>query len=94
MNVGKFGGSLFSNYAVSVTAELIGSLMCLLLDKTGRKPFHIGVLMGGSLACFLTLIPLILLDKCKIIIMTIANTFIFLFKNQNTYLIFEYCFIF
>ncbi|XP_078314378.1 organic cation transporter protein-like isoform X2 [Crassostrea virginica] len=63
MNVGKFGGSLFSNYAVSVTAELIGSLMCLLLDKTGRKPFHIGALMGGSLACFLTLIPLILLDK-------------------------------
>ncbi|XP_022331022.2 organic cation transporter protein-like isoform X2 [Crassostrea virginica] len=63
MNVGKFGGSLFSNYAVSVTAELIGSLMCLLLDKTGRKPFHIGVLMGGSLACFLTLIPMIFLDK-------------------------------
>jgi hypothetical protein len=65
INIGKFGGNLYSNTAVSITAELLGYLMCFFLDKTGRKPLHLGVLFGSSVACFLSLIPILLLDECK-----------------------------
>lgn len=65
MNIGRFSGNLYSNYAISVTAEILGYSMCFLLDRTGRKPLHLVVLFGSSVACFLTLVPLLLLDECK-----------------------------
>ncbi|XP_048779932.1 organic cation transporter protein-like isoform X2 [Ostrea edulis] len=63
MNIGRFSGNLYSNYAISVTAEILGYSMCFLLDRTGRKPLHLVVLFGSSVACFLTLVPLLLLDE-------------------------------
>jgi hypothetical protein len=73
INIGKFGGNLHSNYALSITAELLGYSMCFLLDKTGRKPMHLGVLFGSSVACFLSLIPILLLDECKYTCICICN---------------------
>ncbi|XP_048767368.2 organic cation transporter protein-like isoform X2 [Ostrea edulis] len=63
INIGKFGGNLYSNYAVSITAELLGYLTGFLLDKTGRKPMHLGVFFGSSVACFLSLVPILVLDE-------------------------------
>ncbi|XP_061172603.1 organic cation transporter protein-like [Saccostrea echinata] len=63
VNLGKFGGNLYANTALSITAEILGYSMCFLLDKTGRKPMHLVVLFGSSVACFLTLIPILLLDE-------------------------------
>ncbi|XP_062578070.1 organic cation transporter protein-like [Saccostrea cucullata] len=63
VNLGKLGGDLFSNFTMSNTAEVLGYLTCFLLDKTGRKPMHLVVLFGSSVACLLTLIPILLLDE-------------------------------
>lgn len=56
MNVAKFGGNIYVNFAISSLAEMIGTILCVLIgDRWGRKyPFCSTMIVGG-ITCICTI---------------------------------------
>ena len=66
MNVAKFSGNIFVNFAVSSTVETVACLFCMMGPKRfGRKKFLcISMLIGGS-TCLCTIFTTLFSDECK-----------------------------
>jgi OCT family organic cation transporter-like MFS transporter 4/5 len=65
LHVGKLGGNLYINFALSCTVEFIGYFLCIFMDRTGRKPMHLTVMFMSGIACLASVLPLIFGDECK-----------------------------
>jgi OCT family organic cation transporter-like MFS transporter 4/5 len=66
INVWSLGGSVYVNYAISITVELSGYLACFVLrDRVGRRTLHASVMILGGVACLCTIFTVLYADKCK-----------------------------
>nr|XP_022328779.1 organic cation transporter protein-like [Crassostrea virginica] len=63
LNMGKLAGNLYVNFAVGVTVEAMGYMLCFLMNKTGRKPMHLTVMFGSGIGCLLSILPALYLDS-------------------------------
>lgn len=65
LNIGKLGGNLYINFTVAAVMEFLGNLLCLLMDKTGRKAMHLSLMFLTGAACLSSAIPVLFGNKCK-----------------------------
>lgn len=69
MNVGKLGGDVYVNMAISTTAGFLGEVVCLFASyKIGRNRLYMGYMIVGGIGCLLTLVPSLYGKKCKYMI--------------------------
>lgn len=59
LNIGKLGGNLYINFTVAAVMEFLGNLLCLLMDKTGRKAMHLSLMFLTGAACLSSAIPVL-----------------------------------
>lgn len=45
--------------------EFLGNLLCLLMDKTGRKAMHLSLMFLTGAACLSSAIPVLFGNECK-----------------------------
>ncbi|XP_052092918.1 solute carrier family 22 member 3-like isoform X2 [Mytilus californianus] len=58
MNVGKLGGDVYVNVAISVTVGFLGEIVCLFASyKIGRNRLYMFYMIVGGIGCLLTLLP-------------------------------------
>lgn len=65
LNIGKLGGNLYINFTVAAVMEFLGNLLCLLMDKTGRKAMHLSLMFLTGAACLSSAIPVLFGNECK-----------------------------
>lgn len=66
MNVAKFGGDLFVNYAASSSAELLAILFCwYTTNKIGRKKLFCTVMILGGVTCTSTIFTYLYANECE-----------------------------
>ncbi|XP_048736778.1 organic cation transporter protein-like isoform X2 [Ostrea edulis] len=58
LHIGKLGGNLYLNFALSCIVELIGYSLCIFMDRTGRKPMHLTVMFMSGIACLASVLPI------------------------------------
>lgn len=63
LHIGKLGGSLYINFTLSSLVELLGYLLCLVMDRTGRKPLHLSVMFLSGVACLSSAFPVLFGDN-------------------------------
>eukprot|EP00105_Crassostrea_gigas_P042357 XP_019926505.1 PREDICTED: organic cation transporter protein-like [Crassostrea gigas] len=63
LNIGKLGGNLYINFTVAAVMEFLGNLLCLLMDKTGRKAMHLSLIFLTGAACLSSAIPVLFGNK-------------------------------
>lgn len=51
LNSGSLGGNIYINFMLGGLVEFPAYTVCFACNKLGRKPFHIGGMMIGGLAC-------------------------------------------
>ncbi|XP_076091403.1 solute carrier family 22 member 3-like isoform X2 [Mytilus galloprovincialis] len=58
MNVGKLGGDVYVNMAISTSVGMLGEIIALLASyKIGRKRLCISYMIIGGIGCLLTILP-------------------------------------
>ena len=68
MNVAKFGGNIFVNFAISSLTEIVGIIVCVLIgDRLGRKYLYCSNMILGGITCICTIFTLLYADDCKYI---------------------------
>lgn len=66
MNVGKLGGDVYVNMAISTSVGMLGEIIALLASyKIGRKRLCISYMIIGGIGCLLTILPSLYGQKCK-----------------------------
>ena len=66
MNVAKFGGDLFVNYAAISSAELLAIFFCwLTVNRFGRKKLFCSAMILGGVMCLCTIFTYLYGEKCK-----------------------------
>ena len=66
MNVAKFGGNIFVNFAISSLAEIVGLLVCVMLvDRLGRKYLFCSSMILSGITCICTIFTSLYGDDCK-----------------------------
>lgn len=67
MNVAKFSGDVFVNFAASSSAEFFGIIFCwLITDRVGRKGLFCTAMILGGVTCICTIFTSLYADKCKL----------------------------
>ncbi|XP_056021360.1 organic cation transporter protein-like [Ostrea edulis] len=62
LHIGKLGGNLYLNFALSCIVEFIGYFLCIFMDRTGRKPMHLTVMFMSGIACLASVLPMLFGD--------------------------------
>ena len=65
LHIGKLGGNLYVNFTVSCLMEFAGYLLCIFMDRTGRKPMHLTVMFLSGISCLASVLPLMFGDDCN-----------------------------
>lgn len=65
LNIGKLGGNLYINFTVAAVVEFLRNLLCLLMDKTGRKAMHLSMMFLTGAACLASAFPVLFGNECK-----------------------------
>ncbi|XP_062596942.1 organic cation transporter protein-like [Saccostrea cucullata] len=63
LHIGKLGGDLYINFAISCVMEFIGYFLCIFMDRTGRKPMHLTVMFLSGTACLASVFPVLFGDE-------------------------------
>ena len=66
LNIGNLEGDLYLNFVLMVVVEFPAKLAAMyLLDRTGRKKFHISFMIIGGTACIGTIFPILYKSRSK-----------------------------
>nr|XP_022333445.1 organic cation transporter protein-like [Crassostrea virginica] len=63
LNIGKLGGNLYINFTVSCVMEFFGYLLCIFMDRTGRKPMHLTMMFLSGISCLASIFPVLYGDE-------------------------------
>ena len=66
MNVAKFGGNIFVNFAISSLTEIVGITVCVMIgDRLGRKCLFCSNMILAGIICICTIFTSLYADDCK-----------------------------
>lgn len=72
MNVAKFSGNIFGNFAASSSAETAGVLFSwALTDRVGRKKLLTSALILGGISCLCTIFTKLYATECEFVVSSI-----------------------
>ena len=66
MNVAKFGGNIFVNFAISSLTEIVGITVCVMIgDRLGRTCLSCSTMILAGIICICTILTSLYADDCK-----------------------------
>jgi OCT family organic cation transporter-like MFS transporter 4/5 len=66
MNIAKFGGNIFVNFAISSLAAMAGLIVCVMIvDRLGRKYLFCSNMILSGITCICTIFTSLYGDDCK-----------------------------
>ena len=66
MNIAKFGGNIFVNFAISSLAAMAGLIVCaMIVDRLGRKYLFCSNMILSGITCLCTIFTSLYADDCK-----------------------------
>ena len=66
MNIAKFGGNIFVNFAISSLTEIVGIIICVMIgDRLGRKYLFCSNMILAGIICICTIFTSLYGDDCK-----------------------------
>ena len=66
MNLAKFGGNIFVNFAIASLTEIVALIVYVMIDdRLGRKYLYCSNMILGGIICICTIFPSLYADDCK-----------------------------
>lgn len=74
-NIGKFGGNIFINSAISSLVEVVAIIFCMVFtDRIGHKRLYCSLMILGSVSCFCNIFPSLYAADRKYVILKILSS--------------------